>query len=354
MTLHMNPVVGRELKERVRGLKAFVILSVFVLILVLTTFLVYEGTARNVDAFNLAERTLVGRRIFETVTLVMVALVLFFVPGLTAGAVAGERERQTLLPLQVTLMRPYQILAGKVTAALAYLVLLIVAAIPVMAVAYALGGLRVIDIVRAVVAVVALAVVIAAMVISISTFVKRAQTATLLSYAFMLLVSIIGPLLFGVVTLINGRDDPTASAPAALLAANPVVGVADFAAGSTNSDVGPMAAIRSGVYETRFENGNSWWSSTQRVDATLGDDGDAVAVAGPVPANGRMVVAGDDIAIAVGGIPDALPVDGIVPDGGPGGGLRAWMISLLSLGGAAAIMFTLAARRLRAPADEER
>ncbi len=352
MTLHMNPVVGRELKERVRGLKAFVILSVFVLILVLTTFLVYEGTARNVDAFNLAERTLVGRRIFETVTLVMVALVLFFVPGLTAGAVAGERERQTLLPLQVTLMRPYQILAGKVTAALAYLVLLIVAAIPVMAVAYALGGLRVIDIVRAIVAVVVLAVVIAAMVIAISTFVKRAQTATLLSYTFMLLVSIIGPLLFGVVTLINGRDDPTASAPAALLAANPIVGVADFAAGSTNSDVGPMAAIRSGVYETRFENGSSWWSSTQRVDASFGDDG--IAVAGPVLADGRVVAAGDDIAIAGGGAPDVLPIDGVVPDGGPGGGLRAWMISLLSLGGVAAIMFILAARRLRAPADEER
>jgi ABC-type transport system involved in multi-copper enzyme maturation permease subunit len=345
----MNPVVGRELKERVRGLKAFVILSVFVLILVLTTFLVYEGTARNVDAFNLAERTLVGRRIFETVTLVMVALVLFFVPGLTAGAVAGERERQTLLPLQVTLMRPYQILAGKVAAALAYLVLLIVAAIPVMAVAYALGGLRIIDILRAIVAIVVLAIVLAAMVIAISTYVKRAQTATLLSYAFTLLVAIVGPLLFGVVLLINGRDDdPTASAPAVLLAANPIVGVADFAAGSTNSDAGPMAAIRSGVYETHFENGRSWWSGTQREEGALfGVDDVAVRA--------DVVAVGEEPPFLFDENPDVVPLDPVFGDpGAPRSGVRAWMISLVSLGGIATLMFTLAARRLRAPSDEER
>ena len=53
--------------------------------------------------------------------LMMVVLVLFFVPGLAAGAIAGERERQTLATLQVTLLRPRSILVGKIAAALAYL-----------------------------------------------------------------------------------------------------------------------------------------------------------------------------------------------------------------------------------------
>ena len=40
----VNPVVGRELTERLRGLRAFVALSIFVSVLALTAFLVFEGS----------------------------------------------------------------------------------------------------------------------------------------------------------------------------------------------------------------------------------------------------------------------------------------------------------------------
>ena len=144
----MNPVIGRELTERMRGLRAFVALSIFVLLLTLTAFLVFEGSQAGQSSFDLAERTRAGRLVFESVVLVMTVLVLFFVPGVAAGAIAGERERQTLATLQVTLLRPRSIIAGKIVAALAYLVLLVVASLPVLAAAYVLGGIRVTDIVR--------------------------------------------------------------------------------------------------------------------------------------------------------------------------------------------------------------
>ena len=106
----------------------------FVLLLTLTAFLVFEGSQAASSAFDIGARTRSGRLVFESVVLIMTVLVLFFVPALCAGAIAGERERQTLATLQVTLLRPRSILLGKVVAALAYLVLLIVAALPVLGV----------------------------------------------------------------------------------------------------------------------------------------------------------------------------------------------------------------------------
>ena len=100
----------------------------------------------------------------------MTLLVLFFVPALTAGAIAGERERQTLATLQVTMLRTRAILIGKVVSALVFLVLMIVAALPVLSVAYLLGGLRLLDVVMGVVAVIVVAVLVATMVVAVSAF----------------------------------------------------------------------------------------------------------------------------------------------------------------------------------------
>ena len=87
----------------------------------------------------------VGRSIFEWLVFFMLLLVLFLVPGLTSGAIAGERERQTLVPLQVTLLRPWQIVVGKLGASFAFLALLVVATAPLLVVAYLIGGVTIAD-----------------------------------------------------------------------------------------------------------------------------------------------------------------------------------------------------------------
>ena len=71
---------------------------------------------------------------------------------------------------------------------------MIVAALPVLAVAYLLGGIRLVDIGMGVLAVFVVALLVATMVVAVSTFAKRVQTATLLAYAFTALLSFIGPL----------------------------------------------------------------------------------------------------------------------------------------------------------------
>ncbi len=232
----MNPVLSRELRERMRTGRAFAVVGIFLALLTLTAYLVYQGSTTTGDiSSDLARQTRLGRDLYEWVLFVMLALVLFFVPALTAGSIAGERERQTLLPLQVTLLRPRSILVGKVLAGTSFMLLLLFASLPVMMVAYLLGGIRPLDGLKGVGIICVIAILLTLMVTALSALTRRVQTATLLAYGFTALLVLLGPLLYFTMRVADGSEGSEGSdienPPAFLLALNPITIVADAAAG---------------------------------------------------------------------------------------------------------------------------
>ncbi|MDO8363524.1 MAG: ABC transporter permease [Actinomycetota bacterium] len=316
----INPVLGREIRERMRTGRAFVVLGVFLSLLILTVYLVYQGTGSTGEIqVDLARQTRLGRDLYEWVLFVMLALVLFFVPGLTAGAIAGERERQTLLPLQVTLLRPSSILVGKVLAAMSFLVLLLVASLPVMMVAYLLGGIRVLDGLKGLGIVLLVAALLTVMVASLSSLAKRVQTATLMAYGFTALLILIGPLLYFTMRVADGsKGNDLENPPAVLLVINPIAIVADATAGSGSarqSDGGNVLRwSREQLVEAKSYNGESWF-------AWFPDD-DSGAQFRVI--NGRRE------------------------------GFPAWALGTIALSLLAAVLSYFAVRRLRTPAEVER
>lgn len=312
----MNPVLGREVRERMRTPRAFVALTIFLLFLVLTVYVVYQGnTSSGSFQVDLARQTRLGRDLYEWVLSIMLILILFFIPGLSAGAVAGERERQTLLPLQVTLLRPHNVLIGKILAAIAFLTLLIVASIPVMVVAYLLGGIQLIDGVKGIAVLLLVSILVATMVVSISAFAKRVQTATLLSYTFVAMLVLFGPILYYTMQIVDtssGTD--RGNAPAFILAVSPLSLVADATAGE-NVYVGsnPLSATRQALVAAKGMTNNSWFSWFPKDDFS-GDFGN----------RGQRI------------------------------GFPGWGIGLLGLAVLAIVLFLLAQRRLRTPAETER
>ena len=259
----INPVLGRELRERMRTGRAFVVIGVFLALLILTVYLVYQGTKSTGQIqIDLARQTRLGRDLYEWVLFVMLALVLFFVPGLTAGAIAGERERQTLLPLQVTLLRPRSIFIGKVLAAMSFLVLLVVATIPVMMIAYLLGGIRVIDGIKGLGIIFVVAVILTVMIAALSSLARRVQTATLLAYGFTGLLILIGPLVYFTMRVADGSvGTDLENPPAVFLALNPIAIVADATAGqSTDGSGGPLRWAETSLIEAKSFSGDSWFA----------------------------------------------------------------------------------------------
>ena len=204
-------------------------LSGYLVVLGLVLVLVYSSKSDSrFGGSPVIELATAGQGIFEWTLLFTMLLVLFLVPGFTAGSVVGERERQTLMPMQVSLLRPRSIILGKLGASVVFTLLLVLATLPLLTVAYLIGGVTFPEIVKGLAMVMFTAVGVAAISLACSTFMKRVQTATVLSYGLVLLMCGGTLAAFGVVRELDqspgsGPDDP----PLILLAPNPVVALAD-------------------------------------------------------------------------------------------------------------------------------
>jgi len=229
----INPVLAREMRSRMRGRRSAILLTFWLAFNGMVLAVVYtaaENIAEQRFGFaGLANTVSIGRGIYEWTLFAMLMLMLLIIPAQAAGAIAGERERQTLIPLQVTLLSPRRILVGKVTASVAFLVLLVVAALPLLAVGYLVGGVTIGDILVGAAAVLFCGLVVAGMCISISTYVRRVQAATVLCYTLVLALSVGTLLLFGALAILDSsRGSDRADPPNAVLLANPLVTVADL------------------------------------------------------------------------------------------------------------------------------
>jgi len=228
----LNPVLAKELRTRLQGKQAWILLTIYLMLLGGILYIAYTAeSATNGDPFQVDSPTRfasAGRSMFEMVVLFMLLLVLFLVPGFTSGAIAGERERQSLVPLQVTLLKPWQIIVGKVGSSFALLALLVVAAAPFLGVAYLVGGVTSSTVLKGVGVVLFTGLVLAVITVGCSAVFRRVQVATVMSYAVVLFLVVGTAILWLVVEQVDkNRGDDAASAPNELLAPNPLFLAAD-------------------------------------------------------------------------------------------------------------------------------
>lgn len=219
-----NPVLRRELVERWRGRRAFVVATAYLAVLTGMMLLLLwaasswlaAGNGRGLDA-----GPTLGRFLLENVFGLVLLLVLFVGPGYAAAQISQERERRTLGLLQITLVSPWRIVTGKLGAASAWLLLLVVLAAPMATAAFFLGGVAIGDVLRGVTYVAVVTVAIAAMGIGISSLVRRTVAAVVLTYGLVL--ALVGGTVFGAVIEVAFSDGER---PTTILA-NPFVGLAD-------------------------------------------------------------------------------------------------------------------------------
>ncbi len=198
-------IMVKELRSRMRGRRAFIVLTVYLGILALITYGVYVVVAPNARGIagggfggggQANASALIGQSIFTLLSIFQLILVCFIAPAFTAGQISMEREKQTLDLLISTPMRPGAIVIGKLVAALAFVVLMIVAAVPITAIVLMYGGASVDDIVRQQIVLLATALVLGAIGLFFSALLKRTQAATVLTYISVLVLTLGTTMLF--------------------------------------------------------------------------------------------------------------------------------------------------------------
>jgi ABC-2 type transport system permease protein len=199
-----NPVVHKELRGRMRGRRAFVVLTIYLLLLSCLTSTIYLAYASAAQQPYGPDSYLIGKIVFGGVLGVQVMLVIFITPAFTAGTISGERERQTYDLLRTTLLPARALVSGKLIAALSYVVLLILAAVPLESLAFLLGGVAWEEIIVSQLILLVTALAVGAASTYFSSRMKSTLSATVVSYAFALLCTAGLPILLSMLAPILG------------------------------------------------------------------------------------------------------------------------------------------------------
>jgi ABC-2 type transport system permease protein len=193
-----NPVMLKELRGRMRGMRAFVVLTVYLGLMSLFLGLIYLSfTAFN--TLSSAAAGAAGRLLFAGVVGVELLLILFIAPAFTSGAITGERERQTYDLLQTTLLASPSFIVGKLESALSYVLLLLLAAIPLQSLAFLFGGVSQAEVLIAFVILAVTAIAMGTIGIYFSTVASRTLTASVQTYTVSILGAFVVPFLLGLI-----------------------------------------------------------------------------------------------------------------------------------------------------------
>jgi ABC-2 type transport system permease protein len=179
-----NPVTVKELRSRMRGFRAFAVLMVYLGLVSGLALLIYA--LRGASTANVAEGSTIGKTLFSGIFIGEMLLACLIGPAFTSGAISGERERQTWDLLSMTLLKPRQIVMGKLGSAVAFLLLLLVASVPLQSLAFLMGGVTLAEIILGSVLLIVSTITFSALGLFFSSGATWTLAATLVTYAITL------------------------------------------------------------------------------------------------------------------------------------------------------------------------
>ncbi len=185
----INPVLRREAITTMRNWKTYATVAIFLGITALGAFFyIYMNMFQNYNMSFDPESMLV---LYIVLASMQMGLVMLVVPAVAAGSISGERERQTLDLLLVTKMSPLSIVMGKLMASLMYILLLILATLPIFGLTFYFGSVSLVQVLEMFLFVLVNACMVGAISIFFSCVFKKTITSIVLMYL------VIGVLCFG-------------------------------------------------------------------------------------------------------------------------------------------------------------
>lgn len=186
----INSVYLREIYQNARMKKTAVLLTVFngclSLFGLLAFYITFEGAQKIGSSVNYSDIL----TIYGIITGAQFLLVLFLIPGMTSGAISGEREKQTLDILLSTRMTSFQIVQGKLLASLSLMLLLAVSSLPIIALVFAVGGITFLQLLQFQLFLFITSIYLGSIGIFFSSLCKRTTLSTVCSYMTVITITI--------------------------------------------------------------------------------------------------------------------------------------------------------------------
>lgn len=199
-----NPVIVKEVRTRMRGGRTFIVLTAHLLALAGALALAYLlfRTSLATAGVNLEARRLFGKAIFGLMVWMELITISFIAPALTSGAIASERERQTIDLLRVTLLSPRALVMGKYFSGLVFIFVLVLSSLPMQTLSFIIGGVLAQEILVGILILAVTAIAFCAVGVFFSSLFPRVLLSTVLSYAFAIFVVFGIPMIFLLVFIV--------------------------------------------------------------------------------------------------------------------------------------------------------
>lgn len=239
----INPILVKEVRSRMRGPRAFITLT---LILLVMGGLMY-GMLQLILASTRYSTVLspqIGQLLFASLAFLELFMICAVTPAVTAGAISGEKEKQTYEMLMATPLSPISILWGKLISALSYVLLLLFAAIPLASIVFIFGGVAPRDMLKALMILLLIAISFGVLGLFLSALFGRTGRATVASF-ILVVILMIGPIFAaGLVGVLTSSEPPRW-----ILAPSPISALSSTLAPMMGMDMGgSLFYILSGIF----------------------------------------------------------------------------------------------------------
>lgn len=192
MKLRWNPIVKKDLQVTARSMRLSWGLFAYEAVLTMAFLLALSVIQQTSNSFYSSGNVYAYLiYLFPVLSIAQVCIVALIVPIITASAISGEKERQTFDIMLTTCMSPFSIVLGKVMSAVLRILFFVAAGMPIMALAFVVGGLSWSYLFYFVLTIILLSLLSGSIGILCSAICRRSITAVILSYAFYFVIYIL-------------------------------------------------------------------------------------------------------------------------------------------------------------------
>lgn len=182
----INPVMEKEFRLRMRTIRSPIAILVYLIAIGLFAlgFAYINISNQQAGVLNAARSS----ELFYFLSGAQLVLIAFMTPGLTAGVVSGEREKQTLNMLLTTQQSSGTIILSKLFASLGFMLLTVVATMPLYSIVFLYGGVSPNQVLSVFVFYVFVMLLFGSVGIFFSTILKKTVISVIATYGFVLFV----------------------------------------------------------------------------------------------------------------------------------------------------------------------
>lgn len=135
----LNPVIDKEYRLRMRSSRSMWTLLAYLIAMGLFAGVIFSIVGIN-SGRNAYDNEFSGIA-FIVLSFAQLGLIAFMSPGLTAGVVSSEREKQTLNLLLTTQQSSFTIIVSKLLSSIGFILLIVFASLPLYGIVFLYGGI---------------------------------------------------------------------------------------------------------------------------------------------------------------------------------------------------------------------